>query len=144
MSRRLTRWRPRGASLGLAVALAGCTLSTGPAGSARDVRGSWSYSGTQLTPLLQLEGTLSITDQSGEQVTGTMTWTEQDAVGNVVVRGGSISGTVVESTDIDFDVVLAGETRRHIALLVADTMEGVWAVTTPARSGQFRAVRQVP
>lgn len=130
-----------GAALAL---LAGCSLSSENSGPVADVRGTWTYAGTQVTPALQLAGTLFITGQSGDQIAGTLSWTEQDGLGNVVARGGEVAGTVIADSDIDFDVTLGDEVRRHIAVLTADTLEGIWASTGAAKSGDFRAERRRP
>jgi hypothetical protein len=127
-----------------AVLLGGCSLSTENSGPVADVRGTWTYAGNQVTPALQFAGTLFITGQSGDQIAGTLSWTEQDGLGNVVVRGGEVTGTVIADSDIDFDVTLADEVRRHIAVITADTLEGIWASSGAAKSGEFRAERQAP
>lgn len=124
------------------LVLAGCSLSTENTEPVADVRGAWTYSGSQVTPALQFAGTLFITGQSGDQIAGTLSWTEQDGLGNVVVRGGEVTGTVIADSDIDFDVTLADEVRRHIAAITADTLEGIWANAVAAKSGDFRAERQ--
>lgn len=135
----------RGAPLLVAaLALASCSLSTESVGPVADVRGTWTYTGSQVTPTLQLAGTLFITGQSGDQIAGTLSWTEQDALGNVIVRGGEVTGTVIADSDIDFDVVLTDEVRRHIAVINPDTLEGIWAVPGAPNSGEFRAVRNLP
>lgn len=124
------------------IVLASCSLSTENSEPVADVRGTWTYSGSQVTPALQFAGTLFITGQSGDQIAGTLSWTEQDGLGNVLVRGGEVTGTVIANTDIDFDVTLADEVRRHIAVITADTLAGIWANTAAAKSGDFRAQRQ--
>lgn len=128
------------------LTLAGCDLSTEPAGPVADLRGVWTYAGTQAVPALDLAGTLTLAEQSGAQVEGTASWVEQDGLGNTALRGGSLAGTVIGVTDIDFEVALSAAVRRHVGRIAAngDTLQGVWAEVGGALSGTFTAVRQEP
>lgn len=127
-----------------AVMLAGCALSTEPAGPVADLRGMWTYAGTQAVPALDLEGTLNLAEQAGAQVEGTASWVEQDGLGNTALRGGSLAGTVIGVTDIDLEIALADAVRRHVGRISAngDTLQGVWAEVGGGLSGTFTAVRQ--
>lgn len=144
---RAGRWRrPVARCLVLAAtalsALA-CETATDPGGPTVDVRGTWSYSGTQATPSLALSGTLVISTQSGAGVTGSLTWEESDGVGGVALKSAQVSGRVVGTQDADFDALAPEATRRHVARISAnaDTMVGVWIATAISRNGSFTAVR---
>ncbi len=123
---------------------AGCSLGDGPLGPTADLRGAWSYAGTQAVPALDLSGTLTVVNQSGAQVEGSASWIEQDGLGNTTLRGGSLAGTVIGETDVDLEVAVTGTVRRHVARISAngDTLEGVWAEVGGSLSGTFVAVRQ--
>lgn len=141
--RRRPRGRPRWPALLLPFAVA-CAFSTEPAGEVADVVGSWQYSGDQTAPALTLEGTLSIAAQSGEMVSGQLSWEEQAPGGGVVLRGGPVSGRVIGTSDIDFDVLLAGTERRHVGRISGDTIRGAWVEVASGRNGEFLAVRGTP
>jgi hypothetical protein len=128
----------------LALALAGCSFTTEPAGEVADVRGSWQYSGEQTAPVLTLEGTLNIAAQSGDMVSGQLSWEERDPGGGTLVRGGPVSGRVIGTTDVDFDVLLAGTERRHVGRITRDTIRGAWVEVSSGRNGEFLAVRGAP
>lgn len=131
----------------LAAALllvAGCESSTGVSGDVADVRGTWEYTGVQSAPSLQLSGTLVISGQDGDLVTGSLSWEERDGVGGTTAHAGSISGRVIGQTDIDFDVFAAEGVRRHVARLGTGSMEGAWVQVSTGRSGEFVATREVP
>lgn len=120
-----------------------CEAATDPEGPTVDVRGTWSYSGTQATPSLALSGTLVISTQTGAGVTGSLTWEESDGVGGVALKSAQVSGRVVGTQDADFDALAPDATRRHVARISAnaDTMVGVWIATAISRNGSFTAVR---
>lgn len=127
-----------------ALALAGCSLPTSSAGEPADVRGTWSFEAEQVSPALVLTGTLDITTQDGDVITGTLTWQESDGAGGVRLDGGPVTGRVLGPEDVDFDLLRQGGSRRHVAHLVADTMEGSWLQLAHGLSGTFRAVREDP
>jgi hypothetical protein len=124
------------------LALSACSLSTEPTGPVADVRGTWRYVGTQSAPALQLEGTLVVTQQRGDIITGSVTWEERDGLGDVQIRGGQLTGRVIGLEDIDFDVLMPEGDRRHVARVIGDSLDGVWAAVSAGRSGDFRATRQ--
>ena len=128
----------------LALAAAGCSSPTDAAGGAADVRGTWQYSGQQSAPSLQLTGRLVIAFQDGALLTGSLSWEERDGSGGTRLRAGAVSGRVIERSDIDFDVLLADGTRRHVARLGDGSMDGAWVQIETGRSGQFVAVRSTP
>jgi hypothetical protein len=142
----MRRRRPVGPGLWLAAAsltLAACESTTDAGGPTVDVRGTWSYTGTQATPNLALAGTLVISTQAGASITGSLTWEESDGVGGVSLKSAQVSGRVVGLQDADFDALATDATRRHVARISAnaDTMVGVWIATAISRNGSFTAVR---
>lgn len=128
------------------MALSGCTLTSEAEGPFADVVGNWRYTGSQTAPVLSFEGTLAVLQQSGGEISGSLTWTERDALDNLQLRGAQVNGRVIGLEDTDFDVVIPDATRRHVARISAngDTIDGVWASVTSGRSGTFRAVRETP
>lgn len=132
--------RPR-SLLAAVFLLSSCRLLTSDDREAADLRGRWTYTGTQATPQLELSGELLITSQTGSQVEGTATWEERDPIGNVQLAAGNVFGRAIGFTDVDFDIVGETSDRRHVARLVADTMVGIWVEGVGGATGEFRAVR---
>lgn len=130
--------------LGVTATVGACAVPTDPGGDAVNVRGSWTYVGEQAVPRLTIDGVLSVSRQSGEDITGTASWEVRDPVGGITLLGGNLIGQAIGEMDVDFDVVLAGGPRRHLARVVADTMTGVWLDPSGGASGNFRAVRSAP
>lgn len=135
---------PRLLAAASSLALVGCTLSTEADGPFADAVGYWRYTGTQTAPVLSIEGTLAILQQTRGEISGSLTWTERDALDNVQLRGAQVSGRVIRMEDTDFDVVIPDATRRHVARISAngDTIAGIWAAVSSGRSGTFLAVRE--
>lgn len=127
-----------------AVLVAACAATTDPSTDVADLRGTWQYSGEQTAPALTMVGTLVIEVQQGALVTGRISWEEQAVGGGTRVDGGAVSGRVIDRSDVDFDVILPGGERRHVARLTADTMRGAWVQLSSGRSGEFLAVRGAP
>ena len=123
--------------------LMGCSLPTDSNADAADLRGTWTYTGTQASPALQLTGSLVVTNQTADVIAGTLSWTETDGVTEPVLRGGPLNGTVIGSTDVDFAVTPSDGLRRHVARISGDSLVGVWVATGSGRSGTFVALRQV-
>lgn len=136
-------YRRRAAAVTLMVA-AGCSFATGPSGAVADVRGTWHYSGDQSAPALTLNGTLIINGQTDDLVSGQISWQEQEVGGGTRTDGGPVSGRVIETTDIDFDVLRSGTERRHVGRITADTIRGAWIEISSGRSGNFLAVKDQP
>lgn len=128
----------------LAALISGCVDAAGPTTEAADVRGSWRFTADQAAPALQLEGTLMIQSQRGDLLTGTISWEERDGSGVTRLDGGPVTGRVIDRSDVDFDVLMSGGSRRHVARLSTDTMQGSWLQVANGQSGGFRAVRGAP
>jgi len=127
--------------LALGAATIGCLEPAGPAAAAADLRGTWRFTAAQDAPSLQLTGSLVIASQQGDLITGSISWEERDPSGATRLEGGAVTGRVIEQSDVDFDVLLGGGTRRHVARLLADTMSGSWLQVGGGGRGEFRAVR---
>lgn len=134
----------RGRVLAILLLSVACVSPTGASGDVADLRGTWQYEGTQAAPALSLEGTLTIAGQDGDLVSGQLSWEESDAAGGSRLDGGPVSGRVIERSDVDFDVLLPGGARRHVARLTADTMRGTWVQLSSGASGEFTAIRGAP
>ena len=121
------------------------TACSSPAdqGPGRNILGAWRYTATQSAPTASLSGTFTVTAQSGSVFSGRLEVQETDAAGVQRSRAGAASGRAPASLSVDFDVLLGTVPRRHIARVVADTMDGNWVETagTSLTTGVFRAVR---
>ena len=132
-------------------ALAAISLACLACGSATDngpvtisLEGSWNYAAIQAAPAANLTGTLRVEDQNSATFVGTIQFTETDAQGGVRNRTGDVSGRVIGSDVVDFDMDVEGVSRRHVGLMQGDSIAGTWATTTgPAMlSGSFKAKRR--
>ncbi len=130
-------------SLG-ALAATGCDLASTSVEDPADVRGTWAFTGDQAVPPRDLVGTLTISDQQGDLISGTMSWEERDGGGGITLDGGAVTGRVLGPEDVDFDVIRAAGSRRFLARITADTLVGTWVELVGGRSGDFRAEREQP
>ena len=123
------------------VQLLACESATDNDANARDVRGVWSYSGVQSSPSLSIRGFLRIDQQNGNEFSGTAEFSETDVQGTVRNRTGQLSGRVLGADAVDFDIFIDEASRRHVARVVADSMNGTWARTggNPPITGSFTA-----
>lgn len=124
-----------------AMLIVACDSTTDAGGSARDVRGVWSYSGSQTSPSLNITGTLQIDQQDGAEFSGTVTFQEADVQGTIRDRTGPLSGRVLGADAVDFDIFIDQSSRRHVAGVTSDSMNGSWARTgtNPPVTGSFSA-----
>jgi hypothetical protein len=104
-----------------------------------DMRGMWSYSGIQAAPALTLAGTLNIDQQNGRDFSGTVAFSETDVQGTQTNRTGQLSGRVVGTEAVDFDIFFDEGPRRHVATIRGDSMSGIWARTgsVPPVTGSY-------
>jgi hypothetical protein len=136
-------------AVALAALAAACASPTESGPPPIDLLGEWAYVAEQDDPAAHLEGTLRIVRQRGRGVEGELVVTETSA-GTQFSRSGIVSGRILETTIIDFDVYLDGEgiPRRHVGRLTTDSMAGDWldmpgAPGMPSAAGVFRAARAV-
>jgi len=68
--------------------------------------------------------------------------TEVDAQGSRR-RTGTLSGRIVDSVTVDFDVFLTTVGRRHVGALARDSIQGTWVepLDLGSASGSFAAAR---
>ena len=127
------------------LALTGCTFSTAPNGPFADLRGTWTFTGQQTAPALQLSGTLVVGSQQGDLVSGQLSFEEHDGVGTTL-RAGPITGRAIDTTDVDFDLLLSNGERRHIGRISSnqDTLQGLWVQMATGTEGVFLAIRTAP
>lgn len=111
------------------------------------VVGSWSYVATQGSPsAAQLNGSLAFSGQTGAQISGTIDAIEVGAGGQQRRLTGPIAGRTVDSTTLDFDLLLGDVSRRHVGQVRGDSLTGTWVETPvdgglPSASGTFRSLR---
>lgn len=148
----MTRRRaPRALALAVCVlasqlACAGATTEAGPA--LINVGGTWSYVGTRSGQTVATSGTLALTQDQTVRFNGTFDASELDATGEVHRVVGVISGRTIDTTAIDFDVVVDPTlTRHHNGAVRGDSLTGTWVELSDrgiVASGSFRARRRSP
>lgn len=128
--------------------LGGCASSTAPDTPGVPVVGSWRYAGRQTTPVdADLAGTLVFSTQVGARIGGALDFMETSAQGVQRRIAGAATGRTLDSTTVDFDVTLAGVTRRHVGVVKGDSVTGTWIEQplgggAPSAAGSFRGARQ--
>ena len=131
----------------LLATLIGCIASTEPGRPGAPIVGAWRYAGRQLSPIDgELAGTLSVASQTGATIAGSLDVVETDGRGGQRRSAGPFAGRTTDSTTVDFDVRLSGNTRRHVGRVARDTLIGTWIEQSvlggaPTASGSFVAVR---
>jgi hypothetical protein len=130
----------------LFIGAAACSGTTDVGSAGVPVIGSWSYAGQQVSPgTTALAGSLSFTEQNGALVTGTLDVVETDSRSQQRRLAGPFAGRTVDSTTLDFEVVLGNVSRRHVGRVKADSLTGTWVESSgdglPTASGTFRAKR---
>jgi hypothetical protein len=118
-----------------------CIDTATDASTVADVRGSWRYVASQQAPAVQLNGTLIFEEQEGDLVSGRANWEERSAQGMIQSVAGAITGRVIELADVDFDIRVGTDVRRHVARLTGDTLRGTWVLIGGGRAGEFTAIR---
>jgi hypothetical protein len=110
---------------------------------APDLRGTWSYTATQVAPAIELTGTMTVTHQSGVSFDAQLQVQERDAQGNVRTRSGIVSGRTLGDDGVDFDAFLDFGARRHVGRLHGDSITGTWAeLDVVSLTGSFQARRR--
>ena len=126
----------------LAIACGETPTDEGPARFplARD----WHYTADQL-PLTRtrIEGEIRFTFQSGLRFDGAVDVKETDDFGQIERRTGLVSGRFRDSLNVDFDLRLDNEVRRHVGRIAGDSITGDWIQQsgTSSASGGFRMTR---
>jgi hypothetical protein len=130
----------------LISAVFGCGGTTDLGAPGVPVVGTWSYVGQQVSPgTAGLTGSLSFGDQTGARISGTIDFVETDSRSQQRRLAGPFAGRTVDSTTVDFEVVLGAASRRHVGRVSADSLTGTWVETSssglPTASGTFRSAR---
>lgn len=127
--------------------LTGCLPSTTEPPGITPVEGRWDLTG-QITAGAggSFQGVVVMQSASVSSFGGSFDVVETTLQGLQRRVSGPIGGRMAGVATTEFDVVLGGTTRRHVATLVADTLRGNWfdasATGTIESSGTFRAVRR--
>jgi hypothetical protein len=131
----------------VAGATVACIGSTDPGKMGVPVVGSWNYVAVQGSPsAAQLNGALAFSGQTGAQISGTLDVIEVGSGGQQRRLAGPVSGRTVDSTTLDFDLLLGDLSRRHVGQVRGDSLTGTWVEApvdggVPSASGTFRASR---
>ena len=131
------------------VAVGGCATSEGPScGGTAPVHGTWDYAGTRTTlPGSDLTGTLTVSSVTGCQFSGTLEIVETPSSSPSFSYAGTIFGTAVNDSVVDFDAQFPEHpVRTHIGVVHGDSVAGDWieGTGTSAIRGTFRAHRTAP
>lgn len=133
----------RVAMLGLAGAafLAGCSTDVPGCGTPRDAVGTWTYTGSQVSPTATLAGTLTLAKTGTCTLSGTLSLT--------ITPGGTTGwSTTAHFLDDSIIEIFADSTpgvqRYHLGVVRADSIIGDWNKTESGANGSFKAVRSAP
>ena len=126
----------------VALLAAACSSGTEPGTPPVALVGSWSYEASQSAPVpATLAGTLEIDRQIGERLEGSLDVIESSA-GEGRRLTGLVTGLALDAATIDFDVMIDGTSRRHVAEVRGDSLVGAWIdVRSGGGTGAFTAVR---
>ena len=144
-SMRLAPRRAAGA-LGLVV-LSSCRAVSDVGPSTLDVSGAWNYIATAASSAVTLSGTMTLSQPAGagSSFTGGLDASQTDARGQVSRVVAIVSGRPIDSSRVEFDLILDASTRRHHSGTVAgDSVSGTWLETADfsiVGSGTFRGKR---
>ena len=121
---------------------ASCSSPTDTSPTTVQLTGNWHYtaaqtSGTRVT----YDGMLMITQQSGRTFSGGLDVQAISPQGAVTRVNGVVSGRIVSTASVDFDLQLTDDVRRHVGTVVGDTIRGTWATADLATLGAFTAAR---
>lgn len=128
------------------AAVAACATSTDPGRPGVRVVGVWTYSGQRLSPdAATLSGSIAFNSQSGSQIGGTIDVVETDARGLQRRVTGPFAGNTIDSTTLDFEVIIGNLHRRHLGRVKGDSVSGTWIESAdagfPVASGTFRGAK---
>jgi hypothetical protein len=134
-------------SAALMVALsASCSTPTASCGFMTAAEGQWSYRATRESPEPGVvTGTLRIESPNCVDLRGAMDVVEVLASGATRRIAGPLSGTIIDSGRVRFEVVLGTTTREHFARIIGDSLAGSWIeiVGVTTGSGPFSGRREV-
>lgn len=129
----------------LALLVAACAPVSETCRSEASVVGNWRYSAIEQAPVrATLTGTLSVTQQSCGNFSGTLNVVEVTAQGGSRQLSGPINGQVVDAGSLQFDAFLEADARQHLASIAGDSLTGTWILVDPtgtSPSGTFGSHR---
>ena len=129
------------------VALASCRAVSDVGASALDLSGAWNYIATASSSAVTLSGTMTLSQTAGggSSFSGGLDASQMDARGQVSRVVAIVSGRAIDSSRVEFDLILDASARRHHSGIVAgDSVSGTWLETTDfsiVGSGTFRGKR---
>ena len=126
----------------LAVGVVSCRSSTDTGAPPVNLRGQWRYAAEQTSPARSvLDGTLSVDDQTGHSLDGSLTMIESSATGARALSG-FMNGRTPDATTIEFQVDLGGGARVHQGRIRGDSIVGTWYDEfAGGGAGSFRCAR---
>jgi hypothetical protein len=127
--------------------VSGCLPATTEAPGVTPVEGLWDLTSQGVSGSASTaQGVLTIRSTSATAFAGTFDVLEVGGQAGQRRLSGPVGGRVASSRTVEFDVTLAGLTRRHVGTHSADTLRGSWfdvgAGGTVEASGSFRAFRR--
>ena len=128
----------------LATTVAGCSTPSGACESVDGLDGHWSYEATQESPVpASIRGSMVITSRLCSDFQGSLDAVELLATGESRRVTGFVSGTMLDSSLLRFEAVIAGDAREHLARIRSDSITGDWVQSAngAARSGRFGGKR---
>ena len=127
----------------LATSALACVGTTEPCTTASRFAGSWRYSATETSPATAtIAGTLALKTGSCREFGGSLDAYAVDEQGVTSHIVGSVGGHEVDSTTVQFDALIDGGTRQHLARIRGDSLVGTWAdLFAGGASGAFSAKR---
>lgn len=130
-------------SFALLLTGTGCGAGTEPGEPPVALVGAWTYEASQDAPAIAtLEGTLRIDRQIGQRMEGSLDVIESSDAESRRLTG-LVTGLVLDAVTVDFDVLIEGVARRHVAEVRGDSIVGAWIdVRTGGSSGTFTAARE--
>lgn len=124
------------------VFAAACTSPTDSTPTDVQLVGNWHYTAAQTSgPRVTYDGMLAITQQAGRTFSGGLDVQATSPQGTVMRVNGVVSGRVVSTSSVDFDLQLTDDVRRHVGSVVRDSIKGTWATADLSTIGAFTAVR---
>jgi hypothetical protein len=128
------------------IALAACDSPTDRGAAVVPwLQGSWDYAATQDTPQLRMTGTLAISQQIGDSISGSIEYIEVDAGGHGRPRLNLFTGRIRNGRDITITAYAGNRTRTHTGMLLGDSIGGSFAqpiTDSTSYRGNFLARRQ--
>jgi hypothetical protein len=142
------RWRaPLTALAAIMIGAAACSVPTEECAAPLNMRGTWTYVGSQQAPLAaSITGTLFVSRQTCRDFEGALDFIQTDARGQRQRIAGRVAGQVIDAKSFAFDGLFGATPRQHLASVRGDSIVGAWlegAGGATGASGQFSGKREV-